>query len=57
VEIVEELGREVARVNPALCKGCGLCVVDCPTGAMGMKGFSTTQVEAQVDALLQEAFE
>jgi len=57
VEIVEELGREVARVNPALCKGCGLCVVDCPTGAMGMKGFSTTQIEAQVDALLQEAFE
>ena len=57
VELVEELGREVARVNPALCKGCGVCVVDCPTGAMGMKGFSTPQVDAQVDALLQEAFE
>ena len=56
IEMVERVGGEVARVNPALCKGCGLCVVDCPTGAMGMKGFSTPQVEAQVEALLQEAF-
>ena len=57
VELVERPIGLVARVNPALCKGCGVCVVDCPTGAMAMKGFSTPQVEAQVEALLQEAFQ
>ncbi len=56
VELVEEAGRRVARVNPALCKGCGVCVVDCPTGAMGMKGYATSQIVAQLDALLEEAF-
>lgn len=57
VELIARPVGLVARVNPALCKGCGVCVVDCPTGAMSMKGFSTPQVEAQVEALLQEAFE
>ncbi len=56
VELVERPFGLVARVNPALCKGCGVCVVDCPTGAMEMKGFSTPQVEAQLNALLEEAF-
>jgi heterodisulfide reductase subunit A len=46
----------VARVNPALCKGCGICVADCPTGAMAMKGYSTLIIDVQMEALLQEAF-
>ncbi len=56
IDLVEEAGRRVARVNPAMCKGCGVCVVDCPTGAMGMKGYATSQIAAQLDALLEEAF-
>ena len=56
IELVDRPIGQVARVNPALCKGCGVCVVDCPTGAMGMKGYATSQVEAQVRSLLQEAF-
>jgi len=54
VELVDREFGQVARVNAALCKGCGVCVVDCPTGAMGMKGFATSQVRAQLEALLEE---
>ncbi len=43
--------RRVASVNPAVCQGCGACTVTCPSGAMDLKGFSTRQIMAEVDAI------
>ncbi len=43
--------RRVAQVNPAICQGCGACTVTCPSGAMDLKGFSTKQIMAEVDAI------
>ena len=43
--------RRVASVNAAVCQGCGACTVTCPSGAMDLKGFSTKQIMAEVDAV------
>ena len=43
--------RRVAVVNEAVCQGCGACTVTCPSGAMDLKGFSTRQIMAEVDAI------
>ena len=43
--------RRIAVVNEAVCQGCGACTVTCPSGAMDLKGFSTRQIMAEVDAI------
>ncbi|MBE6937353.1 MAG: CoB--CoM heterodisulfide reductase iron-sulfur subunit A family protein [Ruminococcaceae bacterium] len=43
--------RRVAKVNPAVCQGCGACTVACPSGAMDLKGFASSQIIAEVDAI------
>lgn len=43
--------RRVAQVNPAVCQGCGCCTVACPSGAMDLKGFASSQIIAEVDAI------
>ncbi len=43
--------RRVAAVNPAVCQGCGACTVACPSGAMDLKGFASSQIIAEVDAI------
>jgi len=55
IEVVRKkigrLERDVAEVNPALCKGCGACVASCRSGALDLAGFTSSQVLAEVLAL------
>ncbi len=41
----------LAVVNEILCKGCGTCVASCRSGAPNLRGFSKTEVLAQITAL------
>jgi heterodisulfide reductase subunit A len=41
----------LAVVNEALCKGCGTCVASCRSGAPNLRGFTTQDVMAQIEAL------
>jgi heterodisulfide reductase subunit A len=42
-----------AQVNPVLCKGCGLCVASCRSGAIRLKGFDNDQIFAQIFAMTE----
>lgn len=44
-------GRTVASVNESLCKGCGLCVATCRSGAANLRGFTLQQLLAEVNTL------
>ena len=44
-----------AAVNPALCKGDGLCCAKCPTNAIVLKHFTDEEVCFQIDAALKES--
>jgi len=43
-----------AQVNEAACSGCGTCAAECPTDAITMRHFTDTQIESQIDSLLEE---
>ncbi len=47
-------GREVRRavVTPANCSGCGNCVSACPNRAIDIQGWTLSQYEAMVDAIV-----
>ncbi|MHC4222917.1 MAG: FAD-dependent oxidoreductase [Planctomycetota bacterium] len=42
--------RTIAEVNPALCKGDGLCCAKCPTGAIVLDHFTDDAIFNQIDA-------
>ena len=43
-----------AEVNPAVCKGCGMCVPVCPENAIQVEGCRVDQFEAMVDAIVAD---
>ena len=45
-----------AAVNPALCKGDGLCCSFCPTDAITLRHFTNEEVFNQIDAALSEVW-
>jgi len=52
VRVVDErLGIMAARVNEALCKGCGACAAGCRSGAIDLQGFTDAQIVAAINAL------
>ena len=56
---IEEIDRggkkkKVAVVNEALCKGCGVCMATCPKGGAYVRRFKPEQLEAMVDAALED---
>jgi heterodisulfide reductase subunit A len=38
----------------AACSGCGTCAAECPSNAIVMHHFTDGQIEAQIDAILEE---
>ena len=48
----EERAKLVARVNPALCQGCGTCAAHCPSSAISAGYSSDQQIEAMLVAIL-----
>ena len=52
IEFDERKG--VSEVNEALCKGCGSCSAFCPSGAARTKHFTTKQVFAEIEGIIDE---
>ncbi|MBN1677296.1 MAG: CoB--CoM heterodisulfide reductase iron-sulfur subunit A family protein [Candidatus Thermoplasmatota archaeon] len=46
-----------SRINEALCKGCGSCVVECCSRAISPKHFSTEQILTMIEACLRKDLE
>jgi heterodisulfide reductase subunit A len=46
--------KEPAHITAAACAGCGNCVAACPEDAIEMHHFTDSQIEAQIDAILEE---
>jgi len=51
IELIEELGKKVARVTNAKCKGCGACIAVCPTGAIQLKGYTNVEIKSMIEEL------
>jgi len=51
---VDTRSKTPALVTTAACAGCGACAAECPAGAIEMHHFTDAQIEAQIDALLEE---
>ncbi len=46
--------KELARINPGLCQGCGTCVALCRSKSIDLHGYTNSQVLAEVVALLND---
>jgi heterodisulfide reductase subunit A len=51
---VDTRAKKPAVVTTAACAGCGACAAECPAGAIEMHHFTDAQIEAQVDAILEQ---
>ncbi|MFZ2448031.1 MAG: FAD-dependent oxidoreductase [Syntrophobacteraceae bacterium] len=46
--------RGVSEVNEAVCKGCGSCAAFCPSGAARVKHFTSRQIFAEIEGILDD---
>ncbi|GAI28725.1 unnamed protein product, partial [marine sediment metagenome] len=44
--------KKVCQVNETLCKGCGVCVAACPSGANVGKHFTAEELMAEIEGVL-----
>jgi len=51
---VDTRAKTTASVTVAACAGCGTCAAECPKDAIVQHHFTDGQIEAQVDAILEE---
>jgi heterodisulfide reductase subunit A len=51
---VDTRAKTPARVTVAACSGCGTCAAECPSNTIIMHHFTDSQIEAQVDAILEQ---
>jgi len=51
---VDTRAKTPARVTVAACSGCGTCAAECPSNAIIMHHFTDHQIEAQIDAILEQ---
>jgi heterodisulfide reductase subunit A len=51
---VDTKAKTAAKVTEAACAGCGTCAAECPQIAITMNHFTDAQIEAQIDAILEE---
>lgn len=51
IEFNERLG--ISEVNEAVCKGCGSCAAFCPSGAARVKHFTSKQIFAEIEGILE----
>jgi heterodisulfide reductase subunit A2 len=51
--IIFDETHKVSRINPILCKGCNICGAACPSGAITTLNFSTAQIMAEIDGVLE----
>ena len=45
--------KKTVQNNPALCKGCGVCMATCPKQGIFVRHFKIEQLNAMVDAALE----
>jgi heterodisulfide reductase subunit A len=38
-------------ITAAFCKGCGVCVAACPSGAIEQQNFTNRQLTAEIEAI------
>ncbi len=51
---VDTRAKTPASVTVAACSGCGTCAAECPSNAILMHHFTDCQIEAQIDAILEQ---
>jgi heterodisulfide reductase subunit A len=54
VDQIAVSSKQVARINPILCKGEGACVPVCGAQAVEVEGYTNYQVRSMIDALASE---
>ena len=46
---------KLASISESACTGCGACLASCPKDALDLKGYTNDQLEAEVEAALEDA--